>query len=287
MTNEPERSNDLIEGGADADALYGSAEGDLLYGDTQGTAQDFITQGATQLGSGLQGEWVDAENGDDQIFTTDGRDLIAGGDGADLIVSGGGDDYIAGDWNTYSLGSVAWRDWTVTERIETGPDGIPVHHYDITNIYTEDNSGTGNDLIPHSLMLAEDKNLFEVYAGAGNDIVLGERGNDTLYLEAGDDKAWGGEGADIILGDAGNDLLSGGAGADTLFGGIGNDKLGGDSGTGIGDGNDYLDGQAGDDISVLLNQHRGQSNTNAVWQNGRVHQAMNDAEYEIQLQGVA
>ena len=160
----------------------------------------------------------------------------------------------------------------MTERIETGPDGIPVHHYDITNIYTEDNSGTGNDLI---------------YAGAGNDIVLGERGNDTLYLEAGDDKAWGGEGADIILGDAGNDLLSGGAGADTLFGGIGNDKLGCDSGTGIGDGNDYLDGQAGDDISVLLNQHRGQSNTNAVWQNGRVHQAMNDAEYEIQLQGVA
>lgn len=59
---------DLIEGGSGADGLYGSREDDRLYGDLKGDANAFIAQGATQPGSGLQGEWFDAEDGDDQLF---------------------------------------------------------------------------------------------------------------------------------------------------------------------------------------------------------------------------
>ncbi|MDO8775878.1 MAG: hypothetical protein Q7K57_45680, partial [Burkholderiaceae bacterium] len=92
-----------------------------------------ITQGATQTGSGAQGEWVDAEGGDDQVFTTDGNDLIAGGDGADLIVSGGGGDWIWGDWNSFAPADIGsgWRDWRVTETATPVAGGGTLYSYDI------------------------------------------------------------------------------------------------------------------------------------------------------------
>ncbi len=71
-----------------------------------------------------------------------------------------------------------------------------------------------------------------VYGGAGNDMLHGGRGNDTLD---------GGDGVDFLYGFLGNDTLSGGAGNDWLFGGAGNDTLNG------GDGNDWLYGEAGND----------------------------------------
>ncbi len=229
---------DIIEGGAEADGLYGSSGDDLLYGDVRGNTADFIAQGATQAGNGLQGEWFDAEDGDDQVFGGAGNDLVAGGDGADLIESGGGDDVIWGDWNTWSPGG-QWRDWTVTERIETGADGGQTYYYDVANIYGESDAGTGDDII---------------FAGNGNDMVSSNGGNDAIYLEAGNDKAWGEAGDDIIEGGAGDDLINGDNGSeflstslhgdDFLDGGDGNDKLYGEGGT------DTMLGGAGDDILV-------------------------------------
>lgn len=248
---------DIVVGGADADGLYGSGENDLIYGDEQGSAADFITQGATQQGTGLQGEWIDAHDGNDQIFTGSGNDLIAGGAGDDLIVSGSGNDYIRGDWDSWSPSD--WRNWTVTESM-TSDGQNDSYTYDIANIYTESDAGVGNDTI---------------YAGAGDDVVNGERGNDTLYLEAGNDKAWGGEGDDTILGGVGNDLINGDngldtvaeslhgddfldggdgndelygvGGSDTIFGGAGDDLLSGDSDDQQLAGADYLNGEAGND----------------------------------------
>jgi VCBS repeat-containing protein len=249
---------DIIEGGADADGIYGSSENDFLYGDTRGVAADFIAQGATQQASGQQGEWFDAEDGDDQVFGGAGSDLVACGAGDDLIVTGGGNDYIWGDWNTWSPGG-EWKSWSVAESVTIGADGGKTYNYDVANIYSESNAGVGNDVI---------------HAGAGNDFANGERGDDTIYLEDGDDKSWGGEGNDVILGGAGADLISGDNGKDIvplslhgydfLDGGDGNDELFGGGAAdillgGAGDdilsgddeienaGDDYLDGQDGND----------------------------------------
>lgn len=232
---------DIIEGGAGADGLYGSAEGDYIYGDVQIDAATAIAQGATETGTGQQGEWVDAEDGNDQIITGAGNDLIAGGAGDDLIVSGGGDDYIRGDWNTWSPDQT-WRNWTLTEQVATDANGTVNYTYDITNIYTESDTGTGNDVI---------------YAGAGNDVVFGERGNDVIFGEAGNDKLTGGEGNDVILGGAGQDLIGGdgatGNGNDYLDGGAEDDIISGDAGDDIiigGTGNDTLYGGAGNDTYI-------------------------------------
>lgn len=78
----------------------------------------------------------------------------------------------------------------------------------------------------------------QLYGGKGNDHISGGNGKD--YLE-------GGEGNDILYGDENDDILYGGTGDDDLFGGKGDDtyiyKLG--------DGNDYIDDEGGNDKIVF------------------------------------
>ncbi|MHB8921546.1 MAG: calcium-binding protein [Halothiobacillus sp.] len=257
--------DDLLVGGSGADDLYGAAGNDQLYGEAVVDVKAFIVTGAKQVGTGQQGELFDAEAGNDQIVGGAGNDLVSAGDGDDLIATGGGNDWIWGDWNTRTLTDTPWRDWTVTERIETDANGGKTYTYDTSHIVGESDAGRGDDTI---------------YAGAGDDVALGERGRDAIYLEDGNDKAWGGEGNDFILGGAGNDLLDGDNGQklldsslhgnDYLDGGAGDDVLIGEGGTdillgGTGDdtlygevgdtlaeyhGDDYLDGDDGDDLLV-------------------------------------
>ncbi|MGE3365049.1 MAG: calcium-binding protein [Rhizobiaceae bacterium] len=106
-----------------------------------------------------------------------------------------------------------------------------------------------------------------IWGGDGEDIVLGDNGEDTmgggkdgdvLFSLDGDDNVYGGDGSDVIyggLGDdhlyggAGNDWMAGGAGKDVLWNGAGNDTVGGGLGTDIligGDGNDMLLGTDND-----------------------------------------
>ena len=79
--------------------------------------------------------------------------------------------------------------------------------------------GTNKDDVLQDLEWTGKKNV-RLYAGAGNDTLIGGTGNDGLYGEAD---------ADTLIGGTGNDELYGGAGNDTLIGGIGNDYLEGGS----------------------------------------------------------
>ncbi len=100
-------------------------------------------------------------------------------------------------------------------------------------------------------------NTLNGYAGddfmdgdAGNDTLDGGDGNDVLEGEAGNDLLTGGNGNDVLSGNAGVDALNGGNGNDTLFGGTGNDTLKGDAGIDVlsgGNNNDNLYGGLGND----------------------------------------
>ncbi|EKD08024.1 peptidyl-prolyl cis-trans isomerase cyclophilin type [Arthrospira platensis C1] len=92
-----------------------------------------------------------------------------------------------------------------------------------------------------------------VYAGGGNDLVIGSeiddvingnQGNDTIYGGAGNDLIWGGQGDDLLFGNDGNDIINGNRGNDTIYGGAGDDFIRG------GQGDDYLSGDAGNDILI-------------------------------------
>ncbi|MDI1360314.1 MAG: calcium-binding protein, partial [Methylobacter sp.] len=91
--------NDVIIGGADNDILAGGANDDRLYADAQISVADAITAGNNQTGSGLKGEWLAGESGDDTLIGGVGNDVLTGGGGNDLLIGGAGDDDISGDAN--------------------------------------------------------------------------------------------------------------------------------------------------------------------------------------------
>jgi Ca2+-binding RTX toxin-like protein len=89
--------------------------------------------------------------------------------------------------------------------------------------------GAGDDLL---LVDSDVDANIKADGGAGNDLLIGGGGNDTLD---------GGKGDDLIFGGAGDDKIKGGRGNDLIFGGSGNDKING------GRGNDVIFGGPGDD----------------------------------------
>jgi Ca2+-binding RTX toxin-like protein len=91
----------------------------------------------------------------------------------------------------------------------------------------------------------------ELWGDDGDDSLYGGGGNDHLYGEFGKDTLNGADGNDYLLGGAQNDQLFGGAGEDSLYGETGNDYLyGGDDSDYLdgGTANDTLDGGAGADV---------------------------------------
>ncbi|MBX0311455.1 MAG: hypothetical protein JHC31_06715, partial [Sulfurihydrogenibium sp.] len=84
-----------------------------------------------------------------------------------------------------------------------------------------------------------------------NNVILGTKGDDSLYGTNQKDIIYGQEGDDILYGNGGDDTLIGGVGNDKLYGGDGNDVLIG------GPGNDYLEGGRGND-TYIFNKGDGQ-----------------------------
>jgi hypothetical protein len=95
---------------------------------------------------------------------------------------------------------------------------------DVTSVVVS--TGKGNDRIN----LGGVSVAATVFAGDGNDIVVGGLGDDTIDGAKGNDTLSGGAGNDTLTGGDGNDTLDGGDGDDVLDGGKGNDKLSGGAG---------------------------------------------------------
>jgi Ca2+-binding RTX toxin-like protein len=67
----------------------------------------------------------------------------------------------------------------------------------------------------------------EIHGGAGDDVLVGGAGRDSLFGDDGNDYLVGGAGNDLLLGGAGDDRLLGGNVRDLLIGGRGADRLNG------------------------------------------------------------
>ncbi len=194
--------NDLIQGNMDGDVLAGGAGDDRMFGDSAVTAEQAILNGSTDVATGLQGDWLAGEAGDDILVSREGNDVLSGGGGNDLLIAGAGDDDILGDadWVATSM------NWTVTD--------LPgnTRYFYPTNLGPQSPADGAADVI---------------YAGKGDDHAWGGIGNDVLFGEGGADKLYGGQGNDLIAGGLGDDTLEGDAGSDIyLYNlGDGNDTL--------------------------------------------------------------
>jgi cysteinyl-tRNA synthetase len=236
-----------ISGNRDLDAVFTQPNSVQYVRLMEGSGSDEIFRGTAF------GDVIAASGGDDQIwagpsdYSSDvfvgggGNDTIGGGEGNDLLVGGGaidgdnaqlfdftgnasndGTDRLFGSIGNDTLVGGSWNDGLVDdnglfdlgEAVTTGGDANRLW------------AGAGDDLI---------------IGAAGGDTIGGSSGNDDIFGEGGDDRVFAASGDDSLSGGDGNDTLFSGAGADTVDGGAGNDLIW------AGGGIDLFTGDAGAD----------------------------------------
>jgi Ca2+-binding RTX toxin-like protein len=186
--------------------------------------------GVATLNGSLGADVLIGSAGDDILNGNAGNDVLHGGAGADTFNGGDG------------LDTVSYADATA---------GVSINLTQGSLDWTGDAHGDAFNSI-EQFALTGFNDFFmgagTVFAGGGDDRVIGLSGDDNFTGGAGNDLLEGGAGNDTLVGDgdagaAGNDLLFGNAGDDILLGGDGNDSLWGGAGA------DRLDGGNGFDYA--------------------------------------
>lgn len=199
-------SDDLIFAG-DETGSKGSAAGDVIHA---GGGDDIVHAGAGNdlVEAGTGNDLVYGGAGADRLYGGVGKDTLFGGDGNDALYSGAGDDvfdggagvdyvhYQASDGSYLPLSDARFA-YSFAERafLVDMPDGTDtlrdidrIRFAEQTGIVVVDEDGSFPkiDVSPFSFGL--------VYAGDGDDTVIGTSGNDLLVGGAGDDEIDGGDG---------------------------------------------------------------------------------------------
>ena len=234
--------NDTLNGGGIANGVTGNDIVDFSASAAAVNA-NLLTQSAT-------GEGTDSIVGFGSIVGSPFDDVLVGNSGDNELLGQAGNDNIDGGAGNDFAEFVSGSDMNV----------------DLTTGLA---TGEGNDAL---------LNIENVLTGAGNDVLVGNSGDNQLVAAAGDDTIIGGGGDDHILCWGGNDTVSfasstdaltvdlaagtsvgAATGHDTLsmcenvIGGAGNDVISGDAQANTligGAGNDTLRGQFGDDVLV-------------------------------------
>jgi Ca2+-binding RTX toxin-like protein len=195
---------------------------------------------------------LSGSSGDDTLIGSSGDDILNGNAGNDVLHGGAGaDTFNGGD----GFDTVSYADAAA---------GVTINLTDWSSTWTGDAHGDAFNAI-EQFELTGFKDFFmgagTVFAGGGDDRLIGLSGDDHFTGGAGNDLLEGGAGNDTLVGDgdagaAGNDLLFGNAGNDVLVGGGGNDSLWGGAGADRldgGDGFDYAEyGDATAGVSIDL-----------------------------------
>ncbi|QPO10483.1 calcium-binding protein [Thalassospira sp. A40-3] len=203
--------------------------GDVLIGD-DGKNAFYQVYNRTDDGDVFQGQ-----GGDDTFyaaastdFSEDRTNIFDGGDGIDTI------SYIAGWGNDAPYGEYGPQP---VINLETGTGRSGDHFINIENV----DGSNQSDLI---------------IGDEGDNRLVGNRGNDTIYGGDGDDTLFGenlyGEaGNDTLIGETRDVSLYGGDGHDTLRAGPGGNPVFSDNLLSGGAGNDWLEGNSGNDTFVF------------------------------------
>lgn len=186
---EYEEGNDILTGGENSDLIFGCGGNDYLYGDS-GNDILYGGSGDDTLIGGSGNDILFGGSGNDVIYGDEkdkedayGNDILVGGQGSDYLDGGKGNDIlIAGD-TSLSIGSL--------KNLLSNKDNLNTNAFEASS----------------------DKNRLN--GGEGNDLLIGDKGEDILN---------GGKNDDYIYGGRGDDVLLGGTGTNYLYGGKGNDE---------------------------------------------------------------
>ncbi len=205
-----------ISGLDGADTLSGFTGPDTIYG---GTGND-------QIAGNSGNDLLFGEEGQDSIVDTGGNDTIVGGFDADQIqIRGAGDHVILGNQGNDVI--------LIPPSLATAPGANTIY------------GGMGDDFI---FARDEQGRSQFVYGGEGSDNILANdfgTGNVTVVGGVdsldGPDQIQTGFGDDLVLGNGGDDHISDFGGTNTLIGGFGNDTISGSPGF------DFMQGNEGND----------------------------------------
>jgi Ca2+-binding RTX toxin-like protein len=205
--------------------LTANVENLYLVGAVSGTGND---KNNIITGYGAGENIIFGLGGNDTLNGGASHDSLNGGTGSDYLSGGAGDDILddsedgldtlagGADNDVYTINNSATK---IVENANEGTDTVwsAVDYTlaaNVENMYLVGAvSGTGND-----------KNNIITGYGAGENIIFGLGGNDTLDGGAGHDSLNGGTGSDYLSGGAGDDILDDSEdGLDTLAGGADND----------------------------------------------------------------
>jgi Ca2+-binding RTX toxin-like protein len=229
--------NDTLSGDYGDDLLIGGAGSDIQNGGAGVDTVDYRARTAAVTVTIGNGAPDDGEVGEQDSVAADveavigggGNDVLRGNDLANTLTGGGGNDLLDGGFGPDVLIGGAG-----TDTADYGARTAGVTVFVGNGIADDGEAGEADDV---------QASVENVTAGAGNDVLVGSTGKNTLRGGAGNDTLQGDDGIDMLYGDDGDDVLDGGAGADRLYGGLGSDVL--DGGAGLdtyaaGGGNDFL-----------------------------------------------
>lgn len=174
--------NRLLGGGGD-DRISGGEGSDTLYGED---GDDILLGGARRdaLFGGYGDDILHGDEGPDGLYGGEGNDRLRGGGGTDILDGGEGED------------TVVYTENTTPVRVD-----LPLQRV----------SFPGNPWPAETLVSIE-----HAETGSGDDLLIGDRGANTLRGNAGDDTLRGGSGDDLLDGGTGRDSYFGGEGFDTV-----------------------------------------------------------------------
>ncbi|MEM6363713.1 MAG: calcium-binding protein [Planctomycetota bacterium] len=216
---------DVVFGGGGNDALIGGSGTQYLIG---GTGHDTHHGGA---GSDV----LIGGYGNDDLYGQSGGDIIYGGMGQDYHEGGSGGDAIYGEetgaksnalLRSFGVGPFALTPFWIyatdqsPSEAHPSPEGDSLESPDEWEEYRNGREWFINDFVADMPDWFEDQWVANVvFAGSGNDYVIGASGTDVVLGSTGDDILRGGDGRDYINGEAGSDSLRGGYGVDFLYAG--------------------------------------------------------------------
>ena len=245
------RGTNVIDGGADDDAIFGGRDADSMTGgdgddDLYGSPGDDRADGGAGDDSffdtnrfffdaaGTGSEFNNGDEGNDTYIGGPGRDFLDYED-RDIDENGEDDDMRFTADGLANDGSPGESDnaGADIEDLETGSGDDTVVMGDVANVV---DTNSGDDSIDgrggdDTLEGGEDRDT--VNGGAGNDDLFGDEEDDCC--EGAPDVLDGGAGNDNLFGQEGNDTLRGGDDNDALYGGVGSDDISG------GGGSDFVD----------------------------------------------
>ncbi len=243
--------NESDAGGAGNDHIIGTnGVGDIAF-----DAPDLIKGGGgNDILEGLgDNDALFGESGDDDLYGGDGGDKLFGGAGSDELFGGNDHDVLQGQDGRDTLEGGDGHDALYQGDRD---DGVDMANPDAYSPNDADggrlNGDVGNDLL---------------VGDNGDDEIFGGHGHDTILAYGDDDDIEGGLGNDHVYAGAGNDTINGGGGDDSLVGGDGNDEIDGGSGNDTilgGAGDDDISGGYGVDTVVFSGSFNGPLNTGKV-----------------------